>query len=272
MKHALLLGLLVIMGACSSPSPAIAPAPVGAAAGLRMRDNWRSTVVVQRDDSIVLTMPTGVHQLQRYHRVAGFTVAVGLGGNVSIRLDSLRTQPASATDIAAANGATWTGRLGDPSIGALRAAGGNNDATELTSVVRHLLPRLPAAGAMPKATWRDSATGATSTDVFKVTERRTATWSTGTIGGPASQRALPIQLSEDFEQVGDGSQDYRRITITSQGRRSGTYYLDISGRIRGAELTDSSAMSIGVPELKEVMSGTRVTRTEIRFIPINGDS
>lgn len=267
MKRARLLTLLVTVGACSSspPKTAVAPAP-NAGAGLTVRGNWRSTVIVERQDSILLVLPSGAHQLQHFHRIAGLTLSVGGDGVVSVRVDSLRTVPTSAADTGAV-GAVWTGRLGDPAIDALRPAAGSRAVGELTSIVRHLLPRLPPRGATPPATWRDSATGPTSTDVFKVTERRTAAWSTGRVSGTT----VPIRVAEEFEQIGAGSQDYRRITVTSQGRRSGTYYLLPSGKIVRAELIDSSAVSIGVPANKEVMSGTRVTRTAIRFIPLRGE-
>jgi hypothetical protein len=54
--------------------------------------------------------------------------------------------------------------------------------------------------------------------------------------------------------------------MTAQGRRSGIYYVSTTGEIRSAELTDSAAVSIGVPATRQLMSGLRFTRTDIRFI------
>ena len=105
MKRALRLVLLVTMAACAGAAPRTAATPTNPDA-ISLRENWRSTVIVERDDSIVLTLPSGGHQLQRFHRVAGFTLAVGGNGTVSIRLDSLKTQPAGAANAASLAGAT----------------------------------------------------------------------------------------------------------------------------------------------------------------------
>jgi len=61
------------------------------------------------------------------------------------------------------------------------------------------------------------------------------------------------------------------MTYTSQGSRSDIYYVKTDGTISSATLVDSVAMTIGFPGSKEVVSGTRVSRTAISFIPMRGD-
>jgi hypothetical protein len=159
--------------------------------------------------------------------------------------------------------------VGDPAVNAFRPASGNAAAAELTAVVRALLPRLPAPGALPRSGWTDSATGTTSSDMFTVTERRTASWSAGSTSKSADGDVTPIQLREDFEQSGEGSRDGRSMTLTAQGRRTGTYYVRSDGRVTRAQLADSSALSIGIPQTHELMSGTRHSHTVVRFSPIS---
>ena len=238
MKRMLPLALLLTGGACAGTAPPPAPSAAIAPDAIALRPGWRSTVIAERDDSIVLTLPSGDRQLQRIHRVATFTLSTGPTGAVSTHLDSVRSEP----------------------------SGGG--APELASLVQQLVPRLPASGARPNSSWSDSARGPTSIDIFKVTERRNAAWTSGALTRAAGGQTLPIRLREEFEQIGSGSRDDQRLTYTSQGRRTGTYYLNSSGRLTSAQLRDSSTISIGVPASKALMSGTRVTRTEIRFVPV----
>jgi hypothetical protein len=264
MRHPILAtALLGVLAACGNAAPVPEPHPV-TVGNIAVRENWRSSVVVDRVDSILLTMPSGDHQLQRYRRVAAFTLTVDPGGDVTIRLDSLRTVPAAAID-SDLGGATWTGRLGDFSVSALHLSG-KSGANALTPLVKSLLPRLPSGGARPRSGWSDSATGRSWTDIFSVSERRTAHWSAGSLSRGDSDRFLPVKLAEEFEQIGEGSQDGQKVTMTAQGRRSGIYYVSTDGEVRSAELTDSAAVSIGVPATRQVMSGLRFTRTDIRFI------
>jgi hypothetical protein len=259
--------LMAALAACSSSPPPAPPrpAPAANARGIRLRENWRATVIVDRDDSIVLTMPTGAHQLQHFRRVAGLTLVLTPNGEATLRLDSMRTMPASAFDGPVPVGAEWSGRAGDAAIDALRVRSGGTAAAELTPLVRGVLPRLPASGAEPRTTWTDTGTGGTRSDIFNLNERRTAKWSAGVINGGTT----PIRVSEEFEQLGNGSShDGQKLTMTSQGRRTGTYYVYSDGRIALASLLDSAAVSIGVPQTRQVMSGTRYVRTEIRFIPV----
>jgi len=202
-----------------------------------LREDWRSNVVVDRVDSILLTMPSGDHQLQHYRRIAAFSFVVDPSGGVTIRLDSLRTIPAAPIDSDLLVGATWTGRLEDLSVSALHLSG-KSGANALTPLVKSLLPRLPSGGARPRSGWSDSATGRSWTDIFSVSERRTAQWSAGSLSRGDTGQFLPVKLTEAFEQIGEGS----------------------------AELSDSAAVSIGVPATRQVMSGVRFTRTDIRFI------
>ncbi len=269
MMRPLLLGFLVTIGACASAPPATAPTPAASlASAIHLRDDWRSTVIVERVDSIMLALPSGGHQLQRFHRSAGFTLSIGSSGVASIRLDSLRIDPATADEpnSSVPIAAVWTGRVGDPAINAFRPSSGNPSAAQLTAVVRGLLPRLPVAGAQPKSGWCDSATGTTSSDMFAVTERRTATWSAGNVGGAAGS-TTSVQLWEDFEQQGEGSNQGRTVTMTAQGRRTGTYYVGADGKILSVKLSDSSAISIGIPQTHELMSGVRYSWTTARFLP-----
>lgn len=271
--HRLLVAILV--AGCTSQPPTAGPEPARGGArttsGISLRDGWRATVLVQRDDSIILTLPSGDRQLQRFDRRAGFSLAMDRNGRVSLRLDSLRFRPRGISGSGVPLGATWAGRAGDAAVNAMRVTGGGDFAAELTAVVRNLLPRLPVGGVHARMMWADSATGNVRVDIFTASEHRTASWSSGTLSGRAGNQVLPVLVREDFEQLGDGSQDGRKLTMTSQGRRSGIYYLTTDGRVSGALLDDSVAVLISIPATKQVIPTMRYARTTVRFIPVAHD-
>ena len=177
--------VVVLVAGCSHVPPATEPGPADAANGISLQDGWRATVLVQRDDSIILTLPSGDQQLQRFDRRAGFTLTMDGDGRISLRLDSLTFRPKSSNAPGTPLGATWAGRASDAHVDALRVTGGGDPAAELTAVVRNLLPRLPAGGVHARMRWADSSTGDVRVDIFRASEHRTATWSTATSSLPA---------------------------------------------------------------------------------------
>ncbi len=264
-----LVSCAALLMACAGQPPASEPAPTTGAtksvkSGILLREDWHAKAVVDRDDSIILTLPSGERQLQHFDRRAVFTVSTDGSGRVSIRLDSLTYHPRASADGATPEG-SWAGQATDPSINALHLTGGGAQAAELTSVVRCLLPRLPLGGIRSQMSWIDSAQGNVRVDIFTANERRTAVWSTGSPSTRAGDEVIPVRVREDFEQLGDGSQGGRRMTMTSQGRRSGTYYMTRDGRMSSARLDDSVAMLISIPSSKQVVPTMRYGRTVVRF-------
>jgi hypothetical protein len=55
--------------------------------------------------------------------------------------------------------------------------------------------------------------------------------------------------------------------MTAQGRRSGTYYLTLDGRIDAATVDDSVAKLIAIPALRQTIPTMQFTRYSIRAIP-----
>jgi len=224
-------------------------------------------VIVDRDDSIILTLPSGDRQLQHFDRRAAFTLVMDGDGRVSIRLDSLTFRPQGVNDAGIAAGARWAGQATDARVNAMRVTEGGGPAAELTAVVRSLLPRLPVGGVRAQMNWADSASGSVRVDIFTVNERRTAEWSSGSLSNRSGSKVLAVRVREDFEQLGDGSQGGHKMTMTSQGRRSGTYYVTTDGRVSSATMDDSVAVLISIPAMKQVVPTMRYARTFVRFMP-----
>src|ERR1043165_795625 len=86
---------LVTLAACGhDPEPVTRPAPrtteaTSARSVVALRGGWGATVLLQRADSLVLTLPDGSSQLQRVGRTARFTVDVGSNNTFSATLDAI---------------------------------------------------------------------------------------------------------------------------------------------------------------------------------------
>ena len=237
MRRTILLGLLVTVGACANQPPHTEPdaRPIGS---IRLRAGWQSSVIAERFDTIALMLPSGERQLQHSSQRASFTVTVAANGTATAHLDSTSSTPPDSGDGAA----------------------------DILALGRRLIPAVLVRGIEPRSNWVDSASETARTGVFTVKERRTVGWSAGT----ERNQTVPIRAREDFEQVGGGQRYTTEMTYTSNGSRSNTYSVKTDGTIAAGMLVDSVTMTIGFPGSREVVSGIRVSRTVIRFIPMHG--
>lgn len=263
---------IAMVAGCSGHRPETAPEPSTPAVGRNgvvLRDDWRAHVVVDRDDSIILTLPSGDRQLQRFSRRAAFTLTVSADGTATLRLDSLTLKPRETGSAGNPVGAVWTGKVAGDRLNAIEVTGGSvGSAAPLTDLVRDLLPRLPVAGARAGLAWADTANGPVRVDIFSGSERRTAAWTAGSTSPRGGGRVLPVSVREEFEQLGTGNDAGRRMSMTAQGSRIGIYYVTLSGQVSDAQLDDSVAMLISIPGTKQLVPTTRYSRTSVHFFPL----
>ncbi len=261
---------LAAIAACAPSSPPPTPHPIAGRGGsytppMALHSDWHATAQLERTDSIVLTLPSGDRQLQRYTRRAVFAIDVARDGHVLVRLDSLATTPAEPNRDDPV-GATWSADLDNSQIDGVHLEQGGDAAARLTRMVRDLLPTLPSGGAQSNTTWSDSSQGHVRVDVFNANERRIDTWSAGALTQHEGTAVLPVRMRESFEQLGDGSESGTRMTMTAQGRRSAVYYVTRAGQLTSAEVNDSVAMLISVPANRQVVPTQRFARTSVRYL------
>ncbi|MGH7583270.1 MAG: hypothetical protein ACREL5_08610 [Gemmatimonadales bacterium] len=234
-----------------------------ATAVMNIKPGWRATVTADRNDSIILTLPSGATQLQRFEQREIFALRIDSDGGVWVRLDSV-TLGSGEPSADAPIGAVWRGRLDDLRASGLHLASGGAAAERYSAVVRRLLPQLPADGVSARLSWRDSASAKLAVDVFSGEERRSEQWSSGAVIGNDGGE-LPVKVSEKYEQYGEGETSGHPMTMTAQGRRSGTYYVTMDGTIRRASLGDSAAVLISVRDSRQLIPTMRYSSTAISF-------
>lgn len=265
--------LLAACAGSTAPEPTPAPSPnrPAASTAVAIRRDWTTVVTVDRDDSLVITLPGGATQIQRQGHNARFLLTLTPGA-IRVRLDNLTLRPALGDAANEVIGTIWTGRVNSNGrVDALQASRGTPLAEELGNTVRTMLPRLVSGIVRPNQSWTDSSSGPTRVDIFRTTEQRTSRWSSGDRTTRDGLTVIPIRLREDFEQLGRGSQSGRQMTMTAQGRRTGTYYLTLDGRVDTAVLQDSVAKLITIPESRQSVPTMQFVRTVLRYLaPTSG--
>jgi hypothetical protein len=273
LHHAVPLALLLGAAACSSSPPPVTRPSVNRAGPVRptatrLTTQWQARVALEQRDSLVLTLPNGSKQVQRLGRQARFTLTLA-NGTFTVRLDSLQLAPAAADITREAIGTTWTGKLGAfGRIESLASSKGGIVAEELTTVVASLLPALPRGGAVAGEVWADTTNRTLRVEIFRAEDRRIARWRANAATEVQGLRLVPIQLREEFEQIGRGTSSGREMTMTAQGSRTGAYFLTPDGRVERAAMVDSIAKLITIPSTKQSIPTMQYTRTQISYTPL----
>lgn len=272
--HALLLTGLLGAAACSnSPPPVTRPSTSAASTPMRagvtrLTTQWQSRVLLQQRDSLVLTLPDGTKQMQRLGRQARFTLTVA-NGNFTVRLDSLELAPAAEEVTREAVGTTWIGKLGAfGRLETLSASKGGILVEELTTVVAALLPTLPRGGANAGEVWADTTKRTARVEIFRADDRRIAWWRANAATDIQGLRLVPIQLREEFEQIGRGTSSGREMNMTAQGSRTGAYFMTLDGRVERAALVDSITKLITIPSTRQSIPTMQYSRTQISYFPL----
>lgn len=248
------------------PSP-LPPAPerIIPTTAVTLRRDWTTPVRVEREDSIVLTLPDGSRQVQRQGRTAHFTMTLA-PGTVKVKLDDLVLRPSLGLEATEVIGTTWTGRVGaSGAITNLQASRSTTLGDDIANVVRAFLPRLPDGRAVPGARWADSSEGAVRVEIFRANEHRITEWSTDQRTERDGIPVIAVRSREEYEQLGRGNQAGREMTMTAQGRRTATYYLTLDGRIDTATLQDSVAKFITIADTRQSIPTMQFARTTLEY-------
>jgi hypothetical protein len=263
-----LVTALLALGACArgrtEPAPSPTPDTPTAPGAIALATGWSGRYAMTRTDSIAITLPTGAVQRQVLGQEARFTVWVGRDAKVTIRLDSLRVRPASATGMQDLVGATWTGTLTRDGVRSLRASRSEAFLGNLGEAIRSLFPSTPSGGFRAESRWADTTEAERPVEAFLATDRRISRWVAGTRTTREGLEVLPLTLRESFEQIGKGEQGNREMTMTAQGVRSSSYYLSSGGRVDQVVHRDSIGKFITIPAGRQTIPTTQIVRIELR--------
>lgn len=268
-----LVALAVVSAACGSTTPPpAAPAPTRTAppdapppARIALATGYTATALLERGDSIVLTLPDGSKQVQRIGRHARFAIEVARDGSVKIRLDSLVLRPSTSRGERDAVGTEWRGQLGSDGMGRLKASRSGSLIDDIGTAVAEFFPSLPRNGVGPGESWADTTEASRHVEIFEAQERRTSQWEAGRRSPRQGVIVQPLRVSERYEQLGSGQQAGREMRMSAQGSRTGTYYITMTGLVDALVEVDSASRLITIPSTRQAVPTVQVTRTTVIF-------
>jgi hypothetical protein len=272
-RSTLATALALSLAACSSnpaPSRGPTPDPVERPTGegparIALATGFTGSATLERRDSIILALPNGGRQVQRLSRRARFTVSVTDRGEVRVRLDSLAFRPSAAGSEREAVGTSWNGRLTAEGLSSLRSDRRGNVVAELTQAVHDLFPAIPRSGVSTGDRWSDTTKGRRQVEIFEASDERISAWSVGRRSTRGGILVLPVTASESYVQLGRGEQAGREMRMSSEGRRTSTYYLSMSGRPDALTQVDSASRLITIPSTRQAVPTTQVVRTTVSW-------
>jgi hypothetical protein len=271
-RRSTILATLLVAACSASPAPEALPAPSRAVppgatppARVELSTGYIGTALLERNDSIVLTLPDGSRQVQRLGRHARFSVEVRPDGQVRVRLDSLALRPSARGGEPDAVGTEWRGRLSPAGLADLKSSRSGTLVADLGTAVAEMFPRLPNGGVAPGDRWADTTEGSLQVEIFETQERRTRAWRAGQRSPRQGVMVQPVRVTERYEQLGAGEQADREMRMSAQGSRSATYYLTMTGLVDAMVEVDSAARLITIPSTRQAVPTVQVTRTTVMF-------
>ncbi len=272
-RQTFLLAACAALSACAAsapPSPGTAPAPVvegdRRVPAVALASSWQTIAMLERRDSITLTLATGARQTQIQGQRARFSIELA-GERLRIRLDSLTITPSGGPGAREAIGTEWTALLRSGAVGLLAPSRRSPVVDDLTPMLHSLFPTLPQGGVRPGTAWVDTSSGRRQVQAFEAQDRRTSDWKASPRTNRNGTTVQPITATEQFEQMGEANPGGQRMMMTAQGARSSTYYITIDGHMQEVVHRDSVAMLITIPARQQTIPTMQRIRTIVRFLP-----
>jgi len=137
---------------------------------------------------------------------------------------------------------------------------------QLLGNFRDFLPRLPADGVKPGATWTDTVEttqkGGDATSSRRATIHATATpWERAGVSG------LRVETSQSYHVTGSGKNAGQLYELSGEGTATGTAFLTADGRYMTGDMRDSTALTIRLPVQGVSVPVVQVAHTAVSVLP-----
>ena len=137
---------------------------------------------------------------------------------------------------------------------------------QLLGNFRDFLPRLPADGVKPGATWTDTLEttqkGGDATSSRRATIHATATpWERAGVSG------LRVETSQSYHVTGSGKNAGQLYELSGEGTATGTAFLTADGRYMTGDMRDSTALTIRLPVQGVSVPVVQVAHTAVSVLP-----
>ncbi len=228
--------------------------------------------LLERRDSITVTMPSGESQLQMSASSAFATLtwaATDSGASISAEVDSLLpdpTLPVPFEQIDSAQAARWTffltpnGRITDLTGGPASLRG-----DQIRDQLVLLFPPLPEGGARPAAAWADSARFPTRVSAFEATEQASVQVQAGAVAGPRGSLNLSVLRNRTAD--GEGTQFGQTIAVRAAGSDTLDVVLGLDGSVQRAAGTRVVSLVVDLPAIGQAVPVYQVSFLKATLLP-----
>ena len=138
---------------------------------------------------------------------------------------------------------------------------------QLLGNFRDFLPRLPADGVKPGATWTDTVEttqkGGDATSARHATVHASAT----TWEERAGVSGVRVETSQTYRVTGSGKNAGQPYELSGEGTATGTAFLAADGRYMAGEVRDSTALTIRLPMQGVSVPVVQVAHTAVSVLP-----
>lgn len=283
--------LLLLGAACAgntppAPTPAPSPGPVNrpnidpgrtdtpADASIHYPSSGGgiSHYLLERRDSIAVSMPSGESQLQVSASTAFATLtwtATDSGTRMNATVDSLvadRDLPLPFAQIDSVRQARWSfvrapnGRITDVSGGPASLRG-----DQVRDQLVLLFPPLPEGGARPGAAWADSAFVPARVSAFEATEQAAVLAQAAPLFGPRG--SLSIAVTRARTASGESTQFGQAITVRAAGVDTLEVVLTLDGRVESVAGTRVTDLVVELPAIGQAVPAHQVSFLRATLLP-----
>lgn len=282
----LLLGAACAGGSGPAPRPAPAPgpaqrptmdpgrtdAPAEVAVRYPVAGAGVTRYVLNRRDSIAVTMPSGESQLQMSGSTAWASLrwsATDSGTHFAATVDSLQSDqdlPIPFEQVDSVQQARWTffrtptGRIVHLTGGPASLRG-----DQIRDQLVLLFPPLPAGGARPGAVWADSAAFPTRVSAFEATEQAAVEVRAAAVPGPRG--SLGVTLDRRRTAEGAGTQFGQAITVRATGTDTLEVVLGLDGAVQSAAGTRVTSLVVELPAIGQAVPVHQVSFLRATVLP-----
>src|SRR5437016_4003503 len=118
---------------------------------------------------------------------------------------------------------------------------------QLLGNFRDFLPRLPADGVKPGATWTDTVETTQKGGDATSSRHTTIHASASTWEDRAGVSGLRVETSQTYHVTGSGKNAGQPYELSGEGTATGTAFLSADGRYMAGEVRDSTALTVRLP-------------------------
>jgi len=138
---------------------------------------------------------------------------------------------------------------------------------QLLGNFRDFLPRLPADGVKPGATWTDTVETTQKAGDATSSRRTNMHASASTWEDRAGVSGLRVETSQTYHVTGSGKNAGQPYELSGEGTATGTAFLTADGRYLAGEVRDSTALTVRLPVQGVSVPVVQVAHTAVSALP-----